>query len=449
MRYRRLFLIYGIILILCVSHALQAEEHAEGGNGENSSAGVRSTAPLVLNSDTIDLIKQFFTPSEKYIKSRFSESLPQALEKSIKDKEDDGIAKDLAELFGQLNSEQATKIYQEALKGTKSTAASCDTEPENSKRLDALKTRLYWAAKFVLEIKDSGPQPSCPTRASPFQVAFAKHWAEIKKHNDEFHERLKLALGGNTDAINKLKTEYDNGALLGFLENQNETGNTELATNLATALSEKNAAGHFTISASGADGETTQVFLGRYPKDFSKLFKELKADPSQKGISGLAFSPTPVEKPARLIVPASISFFLVTPNEPGDKSKTPGKGKTIASNPQPTRQGKSDPVSTTTSNFAMPAEVLLALQNKCVSCHGPGGKVFAKFPMSATGDLAIDKNKNAIDKSSAAFKEKIQGLFDRAVVADGGMPPEDKPQLTAGEKSALQKWTASLGARIL
>ena len=112
MKYRHLFYLYAFILILCVSHVLRGEEH------ENTSATAtnRTRPPAETNLDDkmVGLLTRLINPSQTYIRGKFSLALPEALEKALQQKDEDSVAKIMAEFMGQINPRRNLQEVNEA-----------------------------------------------------------------------------------------------------------------------------------------------------------------------------------------------------------------------------------------------------------------------------------------------------------------------------------------------
>lgn len=441
MRYRNLTLILGFLLFSLTP--LSRAEHEEGKEAPPKT-GERSTAPNEVTDDMYKLLAKF-NPSLTYLVRRFAKTLPDALSKSMAAKTDGGdvllrsdeeIAKDVAELVGQISDTQKEQLYQEISKesrDSKSEPISGCNSPDAEKRaaLDALRTRFIWALDFVLEKSKGAPRPLCKTRYDEFISEFKKAYEKVSKENDEFHEKVKLALEGNKEAIDFVKNKYGRDAVMGFLENHSEFGNKELANNLAKVLAEKNGNDHF-LHGVTPSGEQVAVVLGNDPKKFAERIVELKKDPEVKGISSFVQSEKPAENP-RYIVPESLKKGFKPPLETatlsdaakpaGKPVSTPNRGNAGA-NPAP----RGTEPSSAASASAIPAGALKVLKDKCASCHAPGMDNYEDFKMEADGTV----------------KDKLARVKARGITK-GTMPPE--APLNASEKAELLKWLNAAGVK--
>jgi len=266
------------------THFLSAETNSHDGTSSTESQTLSSPRPTQANPLTdreIDFISDNFFISKLTIWNKYSESLPTALDKAVKNGDESESSKAIAELMGLVNKKQAQRVLENAKKEKSVEVAK---KPNGGdERYIALMERVVWGAKAFLK------DPSKEESAEKYNQAFTDAFANVSAKNDEILEKIKQAAEGNEQAKEWLRKNLDQNSLLSFAEGQKKYGNSALADRIIDAVSFKEGKNKF-LDMSLPD-ETQRLYLGQTSQSVSKSFD--KFIESRQGFGGaiVAFAP--------------------------------------------------------------------------------------------------------------------------------------------------------------
>ena len=176
MKYRHLFYLYVVILLLTLSHLVKSESHSNE-SPEAKTGNSHPPAESRLSTEMVAFLTRFVNSSEQYFRANYFESLPNALEKAIQQNDEGGIAAIMAVFVGQLH-DQELRALQNEIQGDLRVCR--DSEPANLARIDALKRRLLWATTRVLPIENTNSLPCGSLMEARFNEAFDRHFRDFK-----------------------------------------------------------------------------------------------------------------------------------------------------------------------------------------------------------------------------------------------------------------------------
>lgn len=398
MPFRGVFFLYTLVLIAGFSLSIPTfAEHATGPTTPEST-NVPPPAGGVLTDNEMKAVSWFGLP-ESVIRGRWNSSLPSAIEKAMKDKDEDGVAKILATLTGTINATQLLEIQKLAVQKGQG------LEQGNNRYAQLLK-RLAW----LKEIKFPGG-PTLPIfkpegeEFQKFKTAFDRHWVDVQRRNEEFYRLLADANNPNSATREQSKAEllkFGGKELMSFLAGQAATGNDGVVNAFGRATGFDAGGGKSFVDAAMADGR-----LVRINHDTGKLAESIRQfDRSGNGNArDLTFSPT---------------RHTGTPNINFTPSATP-----TSNTPPP-----NPPTNTPTNPPAQPNAVTIGqdvLKARCLSCHNSQRR---------RGGFEINSNGSLRDPSMLAR------VIARAVVgseAEGGpMPPTGF--IPDADREKLRNW---------
>lgn len=377
-----------------------------------NSQGQRPTQAAPLTDRELKFISDNFFLSQLTVWNRYSEKIPQAIEKAMKEQSEKESSQVIAELMGMVNKKQAELLLDNAKKEKETESAK---KPNGGdERYIALMERFVWGAKLFLK------SPSKEESAEKYNQEFQEAFKGVEAKNQEILEKVKQAADGNDQAKEWLRSNLDQSSLLSFVEGQKKFGNGQLADRILDAVSFKEGKNKFLDMS--LQNETQRLHLGQTQKSVSSTFD--KFIESRRGFNGAvaSFSPhssTPmkqwfVDDKGALKTGAPSSFQNTTPPS-GSRVSNPNinsPNNRISSTPSAQAPG----VSSVTSNGSSAASAKI-LQT-CNKCHA--------------GEVSIDSNGVLSKEGSPRTKAEILEAFNK--VRQMAQPTA---KLTAEERSAV------------
>lgn len=378
-----LFLI--LFLIKAPLGFAELDNHSTGSES-SSEKGPRATQAAPLTEREIKFIADHFFISKTTIANKYSEKLPQAIEKAIKDNNEKDSSQIISQLMGLVNKKQAQRVLESAKKEKESENAKKPTGGDG--RYIALMERFIWGAKLFLK------EPSKEESAEKYNQEFAEAFKTVEAKNEEILEKIKQAADGNDQAKDWLRKNLDQNSLLSFVEGQKNFGNGELADRIVDAMSFKEGKNKFLDISKGS--ETQRLHLGQSSKSASTAFNKFIENTKGFGDSLVAFKPHPTTPSKQWFVDSSGALRNGPPNSTQVSRATPSSAN-------------SSVASTTSIDSSSPSinpasEAHSKILQTCNKCHA--------------GDVSIDANgilsKDGSPRSKAELLEAFKQVRQMA-----------------------------------
>lgn len=362
-----------------------------------------------MSADEVSALVKGFQTTETHIKTTYSKDIAAALnrvasaDREAEDpKSEEGIAKNLAELFSSLNGRQIADLETWAKKARK----EAEKKSPKDGRYIALLDRMYYAGRLLFKHDD----PEWKKRYSKFRTEFLAQWTRAQKTSKDFYQLLRKALDPD-DKVNgpakaQIRKKYDRGAMLKFIDGQHSSGNVAFADQLSRAVSFRDQKGKDFVDALGPDSAESRIYLSSAPSQAIHQFSQ-----AHPGLENF-------QTTLRPLYGGSFAIFKPEPERSENKKKT---GEVLDDD----SVADSGPVPPAAVDVASPKETAAyaVFQNKCVTCHGPGAKQNRAFSFEADGTPT-----NRDPKSLAKIIEKMNDSVDPMPPA-GLLPPDVRKQI--------------------
>jgi mono/diheme cytochrome c family protein len=369
----------------------------------------RPTQAAPLTDREMDFISDNFFISKVTIWNKYSESLPSAIEKAIKDGDESESSKAIAELMGLVNKKQAQRVLENA---KKEKADEVSKKPNGGdERYIALMERVVWGAKAFLK------DPSKEESAEKYNQSFKDAFANVTTKNEEILEKIKQAAEGNEQAKEWLRKNLDQSSLLSFAEGQKKYGNSALADRIIDAVSFKDGKNKFLDMS--LQTETQRLHLGQTSQSVSTAFD--KFIENRQGFNGavVAFSPLSESPMKQWFVDGQNRF---TPGAPPARTAAtsafsirPSSGASVPTNNPSTNSVGQLPAQTAPSSTGRATAAYQAILKNCNQCHNDSG-------------LSIDSNGVLTKDGSTRTKAEIFEAFS-SVRQMNHMSPAKKAEM--------------------
>ncbi len=369
-----------------------AESETHGNSGASPSqttTGSRATQAAPLTDREMTFLSDNFFLSKLTVWNKYSEKLPQAIEKAIKNKDEKDSSQAIAELMGMVNKNQAEKVLENAKK---------EKDTENAKkpnagdeRYIALMERIVWGAKAFLK------DPSKEESAEKYNKEFDEAFKTVVERNNNILEKIKQASEGNEQAKTWLRTNLDPSSLLSFVDGQKKHGNEKLADRIIDALSFKEGRNKFLDMSQ--QNETQRLHLGQTSESVSNAFD--KFIENRKGFNGavVSFSPFNTRPMKQWFVDNNGNFSTGAPSSfstPSSISRSQ-TGNPIQSNTVNPPTSTNPTIASNSNNRNGAAAAYTTILTTCNKCH--------------SGAVSIDANGNLSKDGSPRSKSDVLSAF--------------------------------------
>lgn len=411
------FVLYTVVVVcLSIQSASAADDqHAAGAAAGKNRFGEANT--LTTNESWI--VWKGFATTDDFVRARWDEKLPLALEGARFDMKEDDIAGILSKLVGMVNSDQ----FLEMGKLVKEKAGALE---KSDNRYAELLKHMEWT-KEILSPSEKEEDKKFKTEGEQFEKykkAFLEKWTEQKKKNDDFYALLEKTEKG-TDAEKAaaketLRSKYDAKALPSFIANSKK----ELGDRLGTALSWKDGDKQF-IDTLGKKGEKVRINIGA--EGAQAALKQFATAQGGLPTNQLSFSAKKHDQPTVWFTPGQPVKTAVGGAVPGPATAQQVAQKQAQAQPQQPKQKEFNAA----DSAAKDATATAQMTTSCTRCHGQGKKNEKDFNL--TNFLANPK------------KGGLKNVFEKVVNGkDGFMPPTDtggSPEL----KASVRVWANANG----
>jgi hypothetical protein len=379
-----------------------------------------SVIPELKYEDT-KLLGYYFGWPERLITERFNEALPAALKGSMADKQGAALSKIFAELYATQSHDDVKSLVARA-ELLKAEREKNDKDTQLNSASNHMIERMVDAGKWLLN-DNSGK--NTPERKE-FLTQFESDWNErIKKNEEVIAYRDKAIDPQNTDAGRLeakkwLRENVNRDQVMAFIDRQLKNGKDGEAAKWFKAMAWKD--GDQYVADFKNNGKDVRFYAGKSDQEIAKNLAGYEGkSPDNAGLFGINFN----------------------------KEQHTAEAKEFFGRDGKIEEGRPDGVKLPSWLKPDPSKALASTDPKAGLAEVAGKPVLTSHTPGNSGAVAGDAGKAAYDKYclSCHTESKTKSRAGEAASAVGkrrSMPPEDKPQPSEAERTAIAAYVKSL-----